>query len=91
MINMISDSKKKFIGGIHQFVWRIKMSYKDHKIEPDMQDWSDSKYLILVKSHNYSIDQIEEINKHFAEMTVKYNNLKADFEKYKHVMRNRVQ
>ncbi len=67
------------------------MSYKDHKIEPDMQDWSDSKYLILVKSHNYLIDQIEEINKHFAEMTVKYNNLKADFEKYKHVMRNRVQ
>ena len=64
------------------------MSYKDHKITPDMQDWSDLKYLVLVKSHNYLIDQIEDINKHFAEMTLKYNNLKADFEKYKRAMRN---
>ena len=64
------------------------MSYKDHKITPDMQDWADPKYLILVKSHNYLIDQIEDINKHFAEMTLKYNNLKADFEKYKRAMRN---
>jgi len=32
------------------------MSYKDHKIKPDMSDWSDPKYLILVKSHNYLID-----------------------------------
>ena len=67
------------------------MSYKDHKIRPDMQDWSDAKYLTLVKSHNYMIDQIEEINKHFAEMTLKIDNLKADFEKYKNMMRNRSQ
>lgn len=64
------------------------MSYKDHKIKPDLKDWSDPKYLTLVKSHNYLIDQIEEINKHFAEMTMKYNNLKADFEKYKRAMRH---
>jgi hypothetical protein len=67
------------------------MSYKDHKIKPDMSDWSDPKYLILVKSHNYLIDQIDGINKHFAEMTVKYNNLKSDFEKYKKAMRNSTQ
>ena len=64
------------------------MSYKDHKIKPDLKDWSDPKYLTLVKSHNYLIDQIEEINKHFAEMTMKYNNIKADFEKYKSAMRH---
>ena len=56
-----------------------------------MSDWADPKYLTLVKSHNYLVDQIEEINKHFAEMTMKYNNLKADFEKYKHAMRNKIQ
>lgn len=67
------------------------MTYRDHKIKPDMSDWSDPKYLALVKSHNYLVDQIEEINKHFAEMTLKYNNLKSDFEKYKHAMRNRIQ
>ena len=66
------------------------MSYKDHKIKPDLKDWSDPKYLTLVKSHNYLIDQIEEINKHFAEMTMKYNNLKADFEKYKRAMRHNI-
>jgi hypothetical protein len=64
------------------------MSYRDLKIRPDMQDWSDPKYLTLVKSHNYLIDQIDEINKHFAEMTLKFNNLKVDFEKYKLAMRN---
>jgi len=56
-----------------------------------MRDWSDPKYLILVKSHNYLVDQIKEINMHFAEMTIKYNNLKSDFEKYKRAMRNRIQ
>ena len=80
----MSMSKRKKIGD-------KKMTYRDHKIKPDMRDWSDEKYLTLVKSHNYLIDQIEEINKHFAEMTIKYNNLKADFEKYKLAMRNRTQ
>ena len=67
------------------------MTYRDHKIKPDMSDWSDPKYLTLVKSHNYLVDQIQEINKHFAEMTIKYNELRADFEKYKLAMRNRMQ
>ena len=67
------------------------MSNRDQKIKPDMQDWSDPKYLTLVKSHNYLVDQIDEINKHFAEMSVKYNNLKVDFEKYKLAMRNNLQ
>ena len=65
------------------------MSYDQYRITPDMQDWSDPKYLTLVKSHNFMLNQLKEIDKHFSEMVLKFNNLKADFEKYKNEQRNR--